>query len=113
MLQEADLRKLLASVNTLGTENSLALRILLATCVRSSELTKAKWEDVDIERLTWYAPHGNTKMRRGFYVPPSATSRDLARTTTSACRGFAIRPPRTQQPKSWDAHNHADALGRD
>lgn len=73
MLQAPDLRKLLASVDTLGTENSLALRILLATCVRSSELTKAKWEDVDIEKLTWYVPHGNTKMRRGFHVPLAPT----------------------------------------
>ena len=74
MLQEADLRTLLATIDTLGTENSLALRLLLATCVRGSELVQAKWEDVDLDKLTWYVPKGNTKMRKGFYVPiaPSA-----------------------------------------
>jgi integrase len=74
MLHEVDLRTLLATIDTLGTENSLALRLLLATCVRGSELVQAKWADVDLDKLTWYVPKGNTKMRKGFYVPiaPSA-----------------------------------------
>ena len=74
MLQEADLRTLLATIDTLGTENSLALRLLLATCVRGSELVQAKWEDVDLDKLTWYVPKGNTKMRKGFYVPIAPTA---------------------------------------
>lgn len=74
MLQEADLRTLLATIDTLGTENSLALRLLLATCVRGSELVQAKWEDVDLDNLTWYVPKGNTKMRKGFYVPIAPTA---------------------------------------
>ena len=46
MLSEDELRVLLTNINEIGIENGLALRILLATCVRSIELTKARWEHI-------------------------------------------------------------------
>lgn len=69
MLSEADLRLLFKQIDTLGTLNSLNLRILLATCVRTNELTQARWEDVDLEKGTWYVHDENTKTRAGFHVP--------------------------------------------
>jgi integrase len=68
MLSESDLRTLFKEIGTLGTLNSLALRILIATCVRSSELVKAEWSDIDFDKQTWFVPDESTKMRRGFYV---------------------------------------------
>jgi integrase len=73
MLTEAELRGLLASIEDIGTENALALRILLATCVRSVELAKARWEYVDLERGTWWVPEEHVKVRRGFTVPLTPT----------------------------------------
>lgn len=69
MLSEADLRTLLASLDTLGTTNALALQILLHTCVRTSELVAAKWEHVDLDNASWYVPDANTKTRAGFDTP--------------------------------------------
>jgi integrase len=69
MLSTEDIRTLLATLDTLGTENSLALRILLATCVRTNELVTAEWKDVDLEKGTWFVPGQKTKMRSGFMVP--------------------------------------------
>jgi integrase len=69
MLSKDDLRALLATVDTLGTVNGLALRILLATCVRSRELTAARWEDIDLDKGAWFVPNEATKTRKGFYVP--------------------------------------------
>lgn len=69
MLTEADLRKLLVEVTTLGTVNATALRILLATCVRTNELTNARWKNVDLVAGSWYVPDEATKTRNGFYVP--------------------------------------------
>lgn len=69
MLSEADLRKLLVEVDTLGTVNATALRILLSTCVRTNELTNARWENVDLVAGNWYVPDEATKTRNGFYVP--------------------------------------------
>lgn len=73
MLTEAELRGLLAKIEDIGTENALALRILLATCVRSVELAKARWEFVDLERGIWWVPEENVKVRRGFTVPLTPT----------------------------------------
>ncbi|SEK00172.1 Integrase [Achromobacter sp. NFACC18-2] len=73
MLTEAELRGLLANIEDIGTENALALRILLATCVRSVELAKARWEYVDLDRGTWWVPEEHVKVRRGFTVPLTPT----------------------------------------
>jgi integrase len=69
MLSADDLRTLLASMDTLGTANGLALRILLATCVRTSELVSAQWGNIDLEKGSWFVPDELTKTRTGFLVP--------------------------------------------
>ena len=73
MLSEEELRKLLAGINSIGTENALALRIMLATCVRSIELVKARWEHIDYERGTWFVPDESVKTRVGFLIPITET----------------------------------------
>lgn len=73
MLTEEELRTLLKGIEDIGKENALALRILLATCVRSVELTKARWEHVDFDRGTWWVPAESVKTRVGFLVPITPT----------------------------------------
>ncbi|WP_148316849.1 tyrosine-type recombinase/integrase [Achromobacter xylosoxidans] len=73
MLTEPELRALLAGIEDIGTENALALRILLATCVRSTELATARWEYVDLEAGRWIVPEENVKVRRAFMVPLTPT----------------------------------------
>jgi integrase len=73
MLTEQELRGLLANIEEIGTENALAFRILLATCVRSVELAKARWEHVDLDTGRWWVPDENVKVRRGFTVPLTPT----------------------------------------
>ncbi|WP_025138987.1 site-specific integrase [Achromobacter sp. DH1f] len=73
MLTEPELRTLLAGLEDIGTENALALRILLATCVRSTELATARWEYVDLEAGRWIVPEENVKVRRAFMVPLTPT----------------------------------------
>ncbi len=73
MLSRAELTSLLKASDDIGLENALALRILLATCVRSVELVKAKWEHIDFNRATWWVPDESVKTRTGFLVPLSPT----------------------------------------
>jgi integrase len=73
MLSDAELTTLLHSVDDIGRENALALRILLATCVRTVELVKAKWEHIDWDKGTWYVPDESVKTRSGFLVPITPT----------------------------------------
>ncbi len=73
MLNEEELRTLLADIDDIGMENALAFRILLATCVRSVELAKARWEHIDFDRATWWVPDDSVKTRKGFLVPLTPT----------------------------------------
>lgn len=69
MLSKDDLRTLLTEIDALGTVNATAFRVLLATCVRTNELTNARWENVNLEAGSWYVPDEATKTRNGFIVP--------------------------------------------
>lgn len=73
MLSDQELTTLLHSSDEIGRENALALRILLATCVRTVELVKARWEHIDWELGTWYVPDESVKTRTGFLVPITPT----------------------------------------
>ena len=73
MLNEEELRTVLTDIDDIGVENGLAFRILLATCVRSIELVKARWEHIDFDRATWWVPDDSVKTRKGFLVPITPT----------------------------------------
>lgn len=73
MLTEVELQVLLRGIDQIGTENALALRILLATCVRGGELVMARWEHVDMEIGTWRVPVSSVKTRVEFVVPLTPT----------------------------------------
>lgn len=69
MLTEAELRKLLPTIDVIGEENALATLILLATCVRSIELIKAEKTHLNFINHTWWVPDESVKTRDGFLVP--------------------------------------------
>lgn len=69
MLAEPELRALLAELPIIGTENALTVKILLATCVRISELASAEWSHLDFDKAEWFIPPENSKTCNGFTVP--------------------------------------------
>ena len=58
MLTKAELHVLLNA--SMRKENALAVRILLATAVRSAELYKARWQDVHLDEARWHIPLSKT-----------------------------------------------------
>jgi integrase len=103
MLSKDELRHLLSGIDVIGTENALALRILLATCVRSVELLKAKWEHVDFERGTWFVPDDSVKTRVGFLVPLTASVAGWFEELRKLADGSEwVLPGRT--PQTADSH---------
>jgi|SRR5450830_30068 len=58
MLSEKELKFLLSA--EMAVENLLAIKILLATAVRSDELRNAKWEHIDMRKLIWLVPSTKT-----------------------------------------------------
>jgi integrase len=69
MLSEAELRRLLPDIHLIGEANALSFRILLATCVRTSELIKAEKMHLNFANHTWWVPDDSVKTRDGFLVP--------------------------------------------
>jgi integrase len=67
MLTEDELRVILPSLPLLGKENALAIKILLATCTRKSELIKARWEHLNGD--LWTIPAENAKNGKSFVIP--------------------------------------------
>lgn len=72
-LSDDQLRAFLAALPGLGKENELALKIILATAVRKGELSRARWEHLDLEAGLWTVPPGHQKGRkesgRDFVIP--------------------------------------------
>ncbi len=52
----------------------LAIKLMMLTFVRTSELINAKWEEVDIDNSVWIIPANRMKMRRDHIVPLSKQS---------------------------------------
>jgi len=71
-LKREELVKLFKAMRTtpsLGRENELAFKILLATCVRKSELVKARWSEFDLKNAIWRLPPERTKTDLGIEIP--------------------------------------------
>lgn len=78
-LTDDELRAMLAALPAVGRQNALAVRILLATCVRRSELIQARVEHVDLDAGRWTIPDENAKSGRGIVVPLAPTVVELFR----------------------------------
>lgn len=74
MNRTGDKRKeLLIGLSGLGRQNELAVRLLLATCTRKSELVKARWDHVDLGTGLWTIPPELSKNRKAFTIPMPAS----------------------------------------
>ena len=59
-LSEHELRKILPAVPSIGADNALAVKILLATAARIGELARAEWSHVDLDgSAKWTEPSGD------------------------------------------------------
>jgi len=73
-LTDDEIKAFLASVDDVmrSPRTSRALRILLLTGVRRSELTTARWHDINFDTATWHLPATATKSQVARDVPLSA-----------------------------------------
>jgi integrase len=74
VLSEAEVKQFLKLLpaSTLTLEAQCALKIMLATCCRIGEITRARWEHVDLEKGEWFIPPGNSKNAKAHTVSLSA-----------------------------------------
>jgi integrase len=86
-------------------DSALAIRILLATAVRSAELYQAKWADVDLEGRQWHIPE--EQVWRGDGHRAGARGGGLVPRTAHAGRQLGLRAAGTfTQPRgpAWWRH---------
>ena len=68
-LKETELRLILPALPSIGESNALAVKILLVTCTRIGELTRAEWAHVNLDQAEVDIRSANSKTGRGFTVP--------------------------------------------
>lgn len=106
-LTEAELRALLPALPFIGTENTLAVKLLLVTCTRIGELTRAEWKDVSLEQAEWLIPDENSKSGKGFTVPlPPCAVAWLEELQPLACGSRYVLPARQQRQKRAGEERH-------
>jgi len=69
MLTDDELGAILPALPMIGHSNELAVKILLATCTRIGELTRAEWSHVDFEQKEWTIPPEHAKNGKQFVIP--------------------------------------------
>lgn len=72
-LKPDELRRLFNAIETCRDRSSgLALKLLILTGARRSEILGMRWSEIDFEGGTWTKPPSRTKQRRVHHVPLSA-----------------------------------------
>ena len=107
-LTEAELREILPALPRIGTENALAVKLLLLTCVRIGELARAEWAHMSLQRAEWFIPDANSKTGKGFTVPLTPAAVECFNALQPlACGSRYVLPAR--QERRTRNHGGADA----
>jgi len=69
MLSDDELGAMLPALPGIGRSNEFAVKVLLATCTRIGELTRAEWSHIDFERKEWTIPAEHAKNGKQFAIP--------------------------------------------
>jgi integrase len=67
-----DVPAFMAELGGIGTMSAISLRFLILTAVRTSEVTGARWNEIDWHEQTWTVPAARTKANREHVVPLSS-----------------------------------------
>ncbi len=99
-----------------GEDNLLAIRLLLALCVRKGELLGARWVEFDLDGETqggavWYLPASRTKTGEGLNIPlaPAVVGWLNALHTLGAGSDYVF-PKRRRDPRERVPHVGIDTL---
>jgi integrase len=77
-VSEQQLPKLLRDIEAYReVQTRLALKLLASTFLRTQELTRAEWQEIDRERGVWTIPAVRTKRRRDHLVPLARQSLEV------------------------------------
>ena len=80
-IEAKEIPTFLKKLETVGTsdQNRLAIRLMMLTFVRTIELRRAKWADVDFNAREWRLPAHTTKTKKAHIVPLAKQSIEILR----------------------------------
>lgn len=86
-------------------QTQLALRLLVLTFVRTSELRGAKWSEIDFDNKEWRIPAERMKMKDKHIVPLSNQSIKVLRSLQSINRNMEYVFPNRSKPEQCMSEN--------
>lgn len=92
-----------------NSQTRIALRLLLLTAVRKTELLSAKWDEFDLDKAEWNVPAGRMKMREAHWVPLSGQAVELLRELRQYSTGDLLFP-NVRNPRKPMAGRSLNAL---
>jgi integrase len=88
-----------------GTQTKLALKLLLLTFVRPSELRCTTWSEIDFSRKEWRIPAERMKMRTPHIVPLSSQALELLQILKRLNGNWSYVFPSVQAPRKCMSSN--------
>jgi integrase len=82
-----------------------ALRLIMLTFVRTSELINAKWEEIDLEKKRWVIPAERMKMGKEHIVPLANQAIKILEEQKIICGGFFHIFPSPVKPRQAISNN--------
>jgi integrase len=102
--------------DALGGANAIAIKLILALCVRKGELLAAKWDEFDLDGSTikgpvWHLPAERTKGGKGIDIPlaPQVVTWLHALQVTAGGSEYVF-PKRRRDPRARHEHIGLDTL---
>ena len=97
MLTEAELRLILPALP--DDRNGIAIKLMLITAVRVSELLQAEWRHINFDRAEWTIPDEHAKTGKGFVIPLPPVALDLfKRLQLLSCGSDYVLPGQGREP---------------
>lgn len=99
-----------------GEDNLLAIKLLLALCVRKGELLGARWTEFDLDGLNtngavWHLPGSRTKTGEGLAIPLASAVVEWLNTLRTLIAGSDyVFPKRRHDPRERVPHVSLDTL---
>lgn len=82
-----------------------ALKLIMLTFVRTSELINARWEEIDIERKEWVIPAERMKMGKAHIVPLSTQSITILNNQSKIAGNSELVFPSNVRPRQSISNN--------
>ena len=116
-LATKDLPRFLKDLNTndarLYAHTRRAIKLMLLTFVRTSELINAQWEEFDLDKAQWTIPAARMKMKRDHIVPLSQQALEILEEQKKQTGEWEWVFPNQVRPKKPMSNNTIlKALGR-